>query len=300
MAARTQPRTIALITRDGADRFVEPFETGGQSAATTLGDQLTIATADDPVTEISTIKSLVAEHVAAIAIDTRDPATVKQVLPALAKARAAGVPTFPTKTRFPGSPWVNLTSPTQFVHALADSLASQMKQRGQFVIVSCLRSAGAFPIVRTELKLTEAYIKRHYPQMHRVGVAYGDLGNGNVDTHLFNRLLRAHPQMRGLIFLCPGEADNQPPLLVKAHKVGKIFTSGNGDGCPPVDDNWLTSVRLGAEEVVCEGDPAKLRLSDGLGRGLSRRWPYVRAGKLQHRRPSRQRPVLQPSPGAPT
>ena len=107
-----------------------------------------------------------------------------------------------------------------------------MKQRGQFVIVSCLRSAGAFPIVRTELKLTEAYIKRRYPRMHRVGVAYGDLGNGNVDTHLFNRLVRAHPQMRGLIFLCPGEADNQPPLLVKAHKVGKIFTSGNGDGCP--------------------------------------------------------------------
>ena len=114
------PRTIALITRDGAAGFVEPFETGGQSAATTLGDQLTIATADDPVTEISTIKSLVAEHVAAIAIDTRDPATVKQVLPALAKARAAGVPTLSYETRFPGSPWVNLTSPTQFVHALAE------------------------------------------------------------------------------------------------------------------------------------------------------------------------------------
>ena len=68
----------------------------------------------------------------------------------------------------------------------------------------------------------------------------------------------AHPQMRGLIFLCPGEADNQPPLLVKANKVGQIFTAGNGGACPPVDDNWLTSVRLGAEEVVCEGDPAKL------------------------------------------
>lgn len=104
--------------------------------------------------------------------------------------------------------------------------------------------------------MTEAYIKRHYTQMHRVGVAYGDLGNGNVDTHLFNRLLRAHPHMRGLIFLCPGEAYNQPPLLVKAQKVGKIFTAGNGGGCPPVDDPYLTSVRLGAEEVVCDGDPA--------------------------------------------
>jgi rhamnose transport system substrate-binding protein len=160
--------------------------------------------------------------------------------------------------RSPGSVWVNQTGPTQFARALADALASQMNQQGQFVIVSCLRSAGAYPIVGTFLKLTKAYIQRRYPQMHRLGVAYGDLGNGDVDTHLFNRLMRAHPQMRGLIFLCPGEADNQPPLLVQAHKVGQVFTAGNGGDCPPVDDNYLTSVRLGAEELVCEGDPAKL------------------------------------------
>src|SRR5262249_35353865 len=131
---------------------------------------------------------------------------------------------------------------------------SQMNEQAHFVIVSCLRSAGAYAIVGTWLKLTKAYIQRRYPQMQRVGVAYGDLG-GDLDTDLFNRLMRAHPDLRGLIFLCPGEADNQPPLLVKAHKVGK---AGNGDGCPPVDDNYLTSVRLGAEEIVCEGDPAKL------------------------------------------
>jgi hypothetical protein len=160
--------------------------------------------------------------------------------------------------RSPGSVWVNQTGPAQFSHALADALASQMNQRGQFVIVSCLRSAGAYPIVGTFLKLTKAYIQRRYPQMQRVGVAYGDLGNGDVDTHMFNRLMRAHPQLGGLIFLCPGEADNQPPLLVQAHKVGQVFTAGNGGDCPPVDDNYLTSVRLGAEEIVCEGDPAKL------------------------------------------
>ena len=32
--------------------------------------------------------------------------------------------------------------------------------------------------------------------------------------------MRAHPQLHGLIFLCPGEAYNQPPLLVQAHDVG--------------------------------------------------------------------------------
>ena len=94
--------------------------------------------------------------------------------------------------------------------------------------------------------------------MQRVGVAYGDLGNGDADTHLFNRVMQAHPQLRGLIFLCPGEAYNQPPLLVQAHMVGKVFTAGNGGDCPPLDDPELTSVRLGAEVIVCPGDPAKL------------------------------------------
>jgi hypothetical protein len=162
------------------------------------------------------------------------------------------------ENRIPGSLWVNQTSDAQFAQALADALASQMNQQGQFVIVSCLRSAGAYPIVGTRLKLTKAYIQRRYPQMRRVGVAYGDLGNGDVDTHMFDRLLLAHPQLRGLIFLCPGEAYNQPPLVVQAHKVGQVFTAGNGGDCPLVDDPYLTSFRLGAEELVCPGDPAKL------------------------------------------
>jgi ABC-type sugar transport system substrate-binding protein len=255
--ARQTQRTIGLITAGGAGGFFDKFDSGGKSAATALGDHLAVTEANGAPAQISTIKSLVAHHAAAIAFDP-DPATVKQVLPALARARAHGIPTLSYELRSPGSVWVNQTSSTQVAQALADALASQMNQQGQFVIVSCLRSAGAYPIVGTRLKLTKAYIQRRYPQMQRVGVAYGDLGNGAVDTHLFNRLMRAHPQLRGLIFLCPGEADNQPPLLVQAHKVGEVFTAGNGGDCPPLDDNYLTSVRLGAEEIVCEGDPAKL------------------------------------------
>jgi ABC-type sugar transport system substrate-binding protein len=255
-APQTQ-RTIGLITEGGAGGFFDHFETGSKSAATALGDHLAVTEANGTLAQIRTIKSFVAHHAAAIAFHP-EPATVKQVRPALARARAAGIATLSYELRSPGSVWVTQTSSTQVVQALADALASQMNQQGQFVIVSCLRSAGAYPIVGTRLKLIKAYIQRRYPQMQRVGVAYGDLGNGDVDTHLFNRLMRAHPQLRGLIFLCPGEAYNQPPLLVQAHKVGEVFTAGNGGDCPPLDDNYLTSVRLGAEEIVCEGDPAKL------------------------------------------
>jgi rhamnose transport system substrate-binding protein len=250
-------RTIGLITADGAEGFYSGVETGGHSAATALGFRLAVSRANDAPTEIRRIKSLIARHVAAIAIDP-DPAFVKQLLPVLARARAAGIATLSYENRAPGSLWVNDNSPTQFAAALADALASQMDQQGEFAIVSCLRSAGAYPIVATWLKLTEAYIERRYPQMQRVAVAYGDTGNGSIDTDLFDRVMQAHPQVRGMIFLCPGEAYNQPPLLVRAHDVGKVFTVGNGGDCPPLDDPYLTSVRLAAEQVLCPGDPVKV------------------------------------------
>ena len=142
------PRTIGLITRTGADGFFDKFDTGGKSAAAALGDHLAITRVTDTATQISTIKSLIARHAAAIAIHAES----KQVLPALARARAAGIPTVSYELHSPGSVWVNQTSETQLAQALSDALAAQMNQQGQFVIVSCLRSAGAYPIVATQLK----------------------------------------------------------------------------------------------------------------------------------------------------
>jgi len=257
-AADTQ-RTIGLITRQGAAGFFDPIETGARSAATALGDNLAVTEAGtwgDAAAQISGIKSLIAQHAAAIAFATDEPAALKQVRPALAQARAAGIPTVSFQLPSPGSVWVNQSSPAQFAQALADALASQMNQKGQFVIVSC---RPAESIVSSWLKLTKAYIQRRYPRMQRAGVVYGDLGNGNVDTHMFSRLMKAHPQLHGLIFLCPGESVIVPPQVIQAHKVGKVFTVGNGATCPPLDEGYFgRSVRRGAEEIVCPGDPVKL------------------------------------------
>src|SRR5712691_5814095 len=98
------PRTIGLITGNGAEGFVSRFETGGRSAATALGDHLAITRADDTPTQIRRIKSLVAQHAAAIADHGGTPAAVQQ---ALARARAAGIPTVSFELRSPGSLWVN-------------------------------------------------------------------------------------------------------------------------------------------------------------------------------------------------
>lgn len=253
-AAQTQ-RTIGLVVLGTSGSSLTPYvENGGQAAAAALGDQLAIKEAPDAPTQTSAIESLIAQHVAAIAVDNEqaDPG-VKQ---ALAQAREAGIPTLSFENRYAGSVWVNPSSPAQHARAFADALASQMKERGQYVIVPC---RPANPIVGTELTLIRAYVQHRYPRMHRVGVVYGGDGNGPTGSLLLRPLLRKYPHLRGLIFLCQDEAYNGPPQLIHMHKAGKVFSSGDASSyAPPVVEPWLTSVRLGVEELVIPGDPAKL------------------------------------------
>jgi rhamnose transport system substrate-binding protein len=221
-------RTIGIVFPDpntGAPLSRE-VEHGGSAAASVLGDDLVIIPADGPEAMTNAVKSLIAQHVAAIAVNTdQGPDTVKQVLPVLAQARAAGIPTLSSPEQFPGSVWVSQSAPDQYAQALADALSSQMGERGQYAIVAC---APHTPIVPIWLKDVEAYVPQRYPRMKRVAVAYGDTGNGDVDTHMFRRLITRHPHLRGMIFLCPGESYILPQQVIRAHKVGKVFSAGNG------------------------------------------------------------------------
>jgi ABC-type sugar transport system substrate-binding protein len=244
-------RTIGLVVPTDYGPYVEQ---GAQAAATALGDHLAIKEFSDTATQISAIQSLTAQHADAIAVDNQ--ADDSEASQALEQAREAGIQTLSLEGRYAGSVWVNGSSPGQSARAYADALASQMKQRGQFVIVPC---APANPIVSTWVKLIKGYVQHRYPRMHRVGVVVGADGNGPAGSLLLRPLLKKHPHLRGLIFLCQDEAYNGPPQLIRLHKVGKIFSSGNAASyAPPVVDPWLTSVRNGTEELILPGDPAKL------------------------------------------
>jgi ABC-type sugar transport system substrate-binding protein len=255
-APRAQ-RTIGLILQGPGSPTAPEEENGAKAAAAALGDQLAITEdASDASTQISTIDSLIAQHVAAIAVNTdQGPATIKQVLPALARARAAGIPTLSFEQQYPGSVWVNQSSPAQYAHALADALASQTRDRGQYVIVPC---RPAESIVKTWLKAVETYIPGRYPRMRQAGVVYGGTGNGPAGTLVLRPLLRKYPHLRGFIFLCPSESYTGPPQLAHAHLIGKVFSAGNGADCPPLYVAYANSVLAGSAEMVCGGDPAHL------------------------------------------
>lgn len=244
--------TIGLVVPSDYGPFVEQ---GSQAAATALGDHLVIEEFSDSASQISAIQSLTAQHVAAIVVDNQ--AHDSRARQALAQAQNAGIRTLSLDGRYGGGTlWVNGSTPAQSARAYADALASQMKQRGQFVIVPC---APANRIVGTWVKLIKGYVQHRYPHMHRVGVVVGADGNGPAGSLLLRPLFKKHPQLRGLIFLCQDEAYNGPPQLVGLHKVGKVFSSGDAYAyAPPVVDPWLTSVRNGTEQLVLPGDPAKL------------------------------------------
>ena len=156
--------------------------------------------------------------------------------------------------RSPGSVRVSQPNPALFAHALADALASQMKGRGQYIIVPC--RPNETELVHIWLKETKAYIPQRYPRMQLAGVVWGGTGNDAAGTLVLGPTLKAHPNLRGLIFLCQSESFTGPPQLVKAHLVGKVFTAGQDQPCPPLDSAVAWNVRHGAEDVICDGWPS--------------------------------------------
>jgi ABC-type sugar transport system substrate-binding protein len=244
-------RTIALVR--GTNGFYDPVRAGAQAAATALGDRLRVVVADDPTTQISTIKSLIKHHVDAIAVDPTDhPRALK---PVLAQAQAAGIAALSFAGSIHGSSVSVINEgAAAYTNALLTALATQMGGKGAYMVVAC-RPANA--IVHTWLKTIESVPAQH-PQMERVGVVYGDDSGNPQETARFTHLIKAHPGLRGLIALCPTEAYIVPQAISKAGMVGTVFAAGDGGDCPAVDPQLATYVRQGMEELVCEGDPTKL------------------------------------------
>src|SRR5262245_42292161 len=242
--------TIGLVTGGGG--FFDSVQQGAQAAAAARGDQLTVLNADD-TGQSSAIKSLIAEHVDAIAVDPDDAAAVK---PALAQAHAAGIATLSFEQAVPGSVWVSQSGAAQYAQALADALASQMGRKGQYAIVG---QQGQFPIANQWQRLIKSYVAKQYPRMKLIKVVRGTGAGDKYEVATVKQFMAAHRKLRGLVGVTPPEGYMVAEAIIRAHKIGKVFAAGNGGGCPPVGDPLQRSfVSRGAEQLVCAGDTVKL------------------------------------------
>jgi ABC-type sugar transport system substrate-binding protein len=217
---------------------------GGRAAAKALGVRYITATAQE-------IGFLIGQHVDAIATEAYDP-TLTSILK---DVREAGIPLLSAGDDIAGrrDVWVSSSNPVAYAQALADALASQIRGRGEYAIT---RQPEQFPIADEWTRLVEAYVAKTYPHMHLDGIVEGSDVNGEPEPQKLEGFMGAHPKLKGFIGIVPRASDAAAIAITQAHKIGKVFSAGNGGGS--FTDPLPAWVRSGATEFVYVGDPVKL------------------------------------------
>jgi ABC-type sugar transport system substrate-binding protein len=148
---------------------------------------------------------------------------------------------------------VSQSGPTDYGDALADALASQIDGKGEYAI---LEQQDQYPIATTWAHVVKDYISEAYPNMKLVKVIDGT-GNGDqAEIESIRSFIAHHPKLKGLIGITPTEGWIEAEAIIKAGRVGRVFSAGNGDdrleGTP-----LPRFVRSGAAELVYASDPVK-------------------------------------------
>jgi rhamnose transport system substrate-binding protein len=228
---------------------------GGRAAAKRLGMRYIVASQQRLGSEQSVIRyyrSLIARHVDAIATGGYDPA----LEPVFRKVRKAGIQLISSGDDIAGKRdlWVNYSGTVAYAHALADALASQIHDKGEFAI---LDEQGEFPIAHTWVNAVSAYIAKAYPNMKSDGLQTETGAGDQAEVDSVKSFMSAHPKLKGLISITPTETYMAAEAITQAGRIGQVFSAGNGGGdfkgTPLV--GW---VRSGAMVDVVVGDPIKL------------------------------------------
>jgi ABC-type sugar transport system substrate-binding protein len=195
-------------------------------------------------------RQLISQHVDAVFAEGYDPA----LIPLLDRVRAAGILLLAAGDDIAAkrAVWVSQSDPVTYAHALADALASQLHEQGDYAI---LGESDQYPIADQWERIIKRYIAHRYPRMRLVGVVAGSGAGDPAEVASVADYIRAHPKLRGLIGVTPTEAYMAAEGIGKAHAIGKVFSAGNGGSHfgPPLP----SFVRSGEAQLVLSGDPIK-------------------------------------------
>lgn len=255
-AAAHRKYTIGFVSAVSGtgDPRIQALARGGRLAAKKLGVRFILAGPrySGPGDAVAlAFQSLIARHVDAIATDGFIP----DLAPILAKVRAAGIKLIASGDDIDArrALWISQTDPVAYAQALADSLASQMKGRGEYAIA---QQPQQFPVANESRRLIEAYMAKVYPNMHLDGVLDGSDFTGMPLFASVRKYITAHPHLKGLIALVPRCTYSVAEAIIHTHKVGKVFSADNGGGS--FGDPLPDYVRKGAAQIVFPGDFLKL------------------------------------------
>jgi rhamnose transport system substrate-binding protein len=234
--------------------YVRSSAAGSRAAAKVLGMRYILAPrnlgSDQSV--IRYYRSMIARHVDAIISDGYDPA----LTPVFGDVRKAGILLVSSGDDIAGKRdlWVSQSDPAAYARAIADALASQIQDQGEYAI---LEEQGQFPIADRWERNVAAYIPKAYPNMTLDGVLNLSGAGDEAEVDAVKSFMSAHPNLKGLIGIVPTETWMAAEAIEQAGRIGQVFSAGNGGaylkGTPLA--GW---VRSGAAEVVYAGDPVKL------------------------------------------
>jgi ABC-type sugar transport system substrate-binding protein len=194
---------------------------------------------------------LIGQHVDAIFAEGYNPAET----PILNDVRAAGIKLLSAGDDIAAkrSVWVSQSDPIAYAEALADALATQLHNKGDYAI---LGESDQYPVADRSERIIERYVARAYPQMKLEGVVTGTGAGDPAELASVVDYIRSHPNLRGLVAVTPTEASMAAEGIGKANVIGKVFSSGNGgsDFGSPLPG----FVRSGEAQLVFGGDPTKV------------------------------------------
>ena len=148
--------------------------------------------------------------------------------------------------------WVSQSDPVAYGQALADALASQIGQKGEYAI---LDEQGEFPIAHTWVKIVEDYIPKAYPNMTLDGLQTETGAGDQNEVDSVKSFMAVHPNLKGLIGIAPTEAYMAAEAITQAGRIGQVFSAGNGDDNIPPDFQLRGYVQSGAAQLVYASNP---------------------------------------------
>ena len=254
LTTRAAHREYTIAYVGGAADYVQSMARGSREAAKRLGVRyiVTGGSAPDDYALSKVYQSLIARHVDAIISGGYDPGLAAT----FAKVRKAGILLISSGDDIAAKRdlWVTQSDPGSYGRALADALASQMHNKGEYAILEQERQ---FPIATRWGRLVQGYVAKTYPKMKLDTVIYGTGSWDQTDVDSLKAFISAHPQLRGLIGITPAMAWAAAEAITQAGKVGRVFSAGNGDDRLG-DTKSPQYIRSGATELVYVGSPVKL------------------------------------------
>ncbi len=241
---------IAFVPKLIGIPYFNAMQKGGQTAAKKLAVDFVYQgpTTADSAKQIEIINSLISRRVDAIAVAPDDPVAVK---PILARAKAAKIRTLSSDTDASGNRevWVNQASTQGIGTAVSEALASQMKGKGKWAVVSCGPTAQN---LNSWIAVQKRYIAKKYPKMKLVKVVYAGEDQAQA-VKLAKDLMTGNPDLKGLVGECSVSAPGVAQAVTELHKIGKVVSTGIST--PTVMAKYI---RSGAQAQVVLWNPINL------------------------------------------